>query len=168
MLNKPLIDLVELVPIEYHKGRHEVQASGMVTWHNPRIIRYRDISFNSRLTQKDLEKIIGKTNVRKKVSVKKNRNRYLLYQYGNKPTIILDVVKRKIFTTKETLEKHGESTCQQQASILMRLLKEHKHVSFRRVSVTANPDRIGYTNEDRDITFNALHHLFGDYSRKEK
>jgi hypothetical protein len=38
----------------------------------------------------------------------------------------------------------------------------HGHAQFRRVTVTANPDRIGCTKEDRDATFKALHRLFGD------
>lgn len=166
MLEKS-IDLVEVVPIEYQKGRREVQAGRMVTWHNPRIIRYRELSFNPHLNQKDLEKIIAKTKMKKKASAQKNSDRYLFYQYGKKPMIILDLVERIICTTKEILEEHGERACQQQASILMRLLKEHGHANFNRVTVTANPYRIGRTKDDRDITFKALHYLFGDYEKEK-
>jgi hypothetical protein len=73
--------------------------------------------------------------------------------------IILDLLEKKICTTKGILEEYGERFCQQQASILMRLLKKHKQANFKRVTVTVNPYRIGTSVEDRKITYKAIEHL---------
>lgn len=164
MSKKSGIELVEVAPIEYHRGYREQDDRYQIDrWHNPRIIRYRDLSFNPRLTQKELETIVAKTRMKKEVSVNSEQDRYIFYKYGKKPMIILDLVERKICTTNEALKENGERTCQQQASILMRLLMRYGHARFSRVTVTANPYRMGKTKEDRDITFQALHYLFGDY-----
>jgi histidinol phosphatase-like PHP family hydrolase len=162
MLNEFMDSLVEVVPIEYHKARIDELGYGVTSHHNPRIIRYRDFSFDPHLTKEKLEQIVAKTHMKRRVLVIQHFDRFLSYQYANKPTIILDLLEGKVFTTKRAVDIHGESKCQQQASILMRLLKQHGHAMFRRVTVTANPYRIGYTKEDRDITFKALHRLLGD------
>ncbi len=156
MLSEPTIDLVEVVPIEYHKARIDKKTRSV---HSPRIIRYRHLSFNPHLTLKELEEIIKKTKMKKKVSVHNNPDRFLFYQYVGMPTIILDLVDRKICSTKDIIKKFGESACQQQASILMRLLKQHRHANFKRVTVTANPYRLGMTKEDRDISYKAIESL---------
>ena len=156
MLTKPTIDLVEVIPIEYCNARKDKKTQSV---HSPRIIRYRDLSFNPHLTQKQLEKIIRETKMKEKASAHNNPDRYLFYQYGNMPMIILDLVDRKICTTIGIMKEYGESACQQQASILMRLLRQHGQANFKRVTVTANPYRLGSTKEDRDITYRALESL---------
>jgi hypothetical protein len=154
-LSKLTVDLVGVVPIEFHKAWIDKKKSV----HSPRIMRYRDLSFNPHLTQKQLEEIIKKTKMKKKASVHNNSERYLIYQYGGMPTIILDLFNRKICTKNDIIKKFGESACQQQASILLRLLKQHHHANFKRVTVTVNPYRLGMTKEDRDISYKAIESL---------
>jgi hypothetical protein len=177
MPKKTTIDFVEIVPIEYHRARKEYSGHPnycgrparypSMRVHSPRIIRYRDISFNPNLTRKDLEKVVSETNMQEKAYVDNNPDRYLFYRYGNRPLVIFDRLEKKICTTAGELKKFGERACQQQGSILLRLLKEHGHANFKRVTITANPWRIGYTKEDREITFRALHYLFGDNTKKK-
>jgi hypothetical protein len=163
-MDKAIEDIVPIEPIEYQRARVEKKFYPLnYTIHNPRIIRYRDFSFNINLTETILTKIVTKTNMSKNVKVNCFKDRYLFYRYSDKPAIILDLVERKVCTSKKMIKEYGESVCQQQASILMRLLKQHGHASFRRVTVTANPDRIGSTKEDREITFKALQKLMEDY-----
>jgi hypothetical protein len=163
MLKEFADSLVEVVPIEYHRARTENLGHGVISHHSPRIIRYRDLSFDNNLTKQKLDQIVARTKVQKRVLVIQNFDRYLTYQYANKPTIVLDLLERKILTTKTAIETCGERNCQQQASILMRLLQEHGYANFRRLTVTANPERLGYTKEDRDITFKALNRLLGGH-----
>jgi hypothetical protein len=162
MLNEFTDNLVEVVPIEYHKARTDNLGHGAPVHHSPRIIRYRDLNFDNNLTKQKLDQIVARTKMQRRVLVTQSFDRYLTYQYANKPAIVLDLLERKILTTKTAIETCGERSCQQQASILMRLLKEHGHANFKRVTVTANPDRIGHTKEDREITFKALHSLLGE------
>ena len=146
--------LVKVEPIEYHykmKGNR-----------NPRIIRYRRLSFSSHITQVVMDRIIQKTKMKKKALAQQDPYQFIFYKYGNKPQIILDLLNETINVSEGTLKKHGMRTCQQQASLLLRLLKEHKYAHFKRISVTANPMRIGKTPEDREITFQAIKRLFND------
>jgi hypothetical protein len=167
MLKNSVIELVDVEPVEYHNARKDFRENPVFNSHcrihNARIIRYRNLSFSPNLTQKDIEFVIEHTRMKKRASVHNNPDRYLFYQYGDsKPLIILDMLERKICTTKGKLKEYGERICQQQASIVLRLLKKYKFANFKRVSVTANPWRIGRTKEDREITFKALNRLFGE------
>jgi hypothetical protein len=148
------LELVEIQPIEYQfkMPKHK----------NPRILRYRELSFTPNLTQAILNRIIAKTRMKKKASAHQNPDRYIFYQYGQEPQIILDMLTRKILVTKGTFEQFGERKCQQQASILMRILKEHGYAHFTRKSVTVNPNKIGKTAEDRKTTYRACKYLFND------
>ena len=105
--------------------------------------------------------------MKKKASVIQNQDRFIRYQYDGKPLIILDLLDRTIKTTKGTLDFYGERACQQQASILLRLLRSHKYAHFKQVSITVNPNRIGKTAKDREITFKAIKYLFNDPTQNE-
>jgi hypothetical protein len=148
------LELAEIQPIEYQFK--------MPKYKNPRILRYRGLSFSPNLTQTILNRIIAKTRMKKKASAHQNPDRYIFYQYGQEPQIILDMLEHKIFVTKGTFKRFGERKCQQQASILMRLLKKHDYAHFKRISITLNPSRFGKTPEDREITCRALRYLLND------
>ena len=154
------IKLVKIDPIEYQYRRSEIRKS-------PRILRYRDLSFSPHLTRAILNRIIKNTKMKKKAMAHQNPDRYIFYEYNQKPQIILDMLERTINVSEGTLKKHGLRACQQQASILMRLLKKHRYAHFKRVSITANPSRIGRTREDRAVTFRALKNLFNDEQAME-
>ena len=148
------LKLIEIEPVEY---QYKLPGN-----RNPRILRYRGLSFSQNITQTILRRIISRTKMKKKASAQQNPDRYIFYEYDRKPQIILDLLNRSIHVTEGTLKKHGMRACQQQASILLRLLKRYGYANFRRISVTANPYRIGRTSEDREITFQALKRLFND------
>lgn len=148
------IDLVIIEPIEYRLR--------MGKYRNPRIIRYRSLGFSPNLTQAILNRIIEQTKLKKKTSALQNPDRYLFYEYGNQPIIVLDLLERTINTTTGTLKHWGMRKCQQQASILLRLLRKHHQAYFIQRSITCDPGDMGRTAEDREVTFQALHDLFND------
>jgi len=151
-------ELVEIMPIEYHlkarKKRH------------PRLQIYWDYSFSSSLTQDNMDWIMKHTRMKKRVSVQV-LDELVLWQHPGKPQICLNKLLRKAFVSRETLEHFGRKSCQQQASLVLRILKgTKKHpvglANFKRISATFNPYRVGRTAKERKITFQAAHDLFND------
>lgn len=148
------------MPIEYHrkapKHRH------------PRLQIYWDYSFSPNLTKAVVERVIGNLKKKAIISVQSNSDRYLLWRYGvHKPQICLDLLNMKVCVSRGTLKRYSLKFCQQQASLVLRILKgTKKHpvglARFKRISVTFNPCRIGRTAEERKITFQAAHDLFND------
>ena len=141
----------EIEPIEYQirkeKGR------------NPRIIRYRNLSFSLHLTQEIMNRIIKATKMKKNAVALNSGDQFVIYQYEGKPPVILDLLNQRVSTTKKALRQFGMRVCQQQASIVMRLLKKHGYAKFRRISVTVNTYRIGKNREDRKLTYKAIEDL---------
>ena len=150
---------IEIMPIEYHL---KVQRK-----RHPRLQIYWDYSFSSKLTQSIMDRVVRQTNMKKRVSVQNNPDQFILWKYPGKPQICLDKLLRKVFVSRETLEHFGRKSCQQQASLVLRILKgTKKHAvglaNFKRISATFNPYRIGRTAKEREITFQAVHDLFND------
>lgn len=155
-------ELVEVMPIEYQfkvpKGRH------------PRLQIYWGYSFSRRLTQAIFNRILKDFRQKDKVKVSNNRDRFIVYQFASKPQICLDRLTGKICVTRGALNHYSRQHCQQQASFVLRILKGSKkdrgrrptYASFKRISVTCNPDRIGRTREERQIYFEAVMDLFND------
>lgn len=146
------MNLIEIEPVEY-----QIKVGPR---RNPRIIRYRKREpYLRKVTLEILKEIIDETPMQKKVNLKTYSSTKVAYKYGSKPELLFDLETYKIFVTPETFNQHGERSCQQQASILMRLLKKFYCIYFVRKSVTLNPNRIGKTPTDRKITYNAFEYL---------
>lgn len=155
-------ELVEVMPIEYHfevpKRRH------------PRLQIYWGYSFSRHLTQAIFNRILKDFRQKDKVKVSNNRDRFIVYQFAGKPQICLDGLTGKICVTKGTLNHYSKQHCQQQAAMIMRILRGTKrqrvirpgYANFVRISVTCNPQRIGRTKEERQIYFEAVMDLFND------
>ena len=161
-------DVVGIEPIEYVKARRDKLGDGRDSLHSPRIIRYRNLTFNNKLTKQQLVKISREIVSSWRITIDYVFERYLVYKYMAKPLVVLDLVERRICTTKQMIVKYGESHCQQQASILLRILLKNGQASFKRVTVTSNPYRLGYTKEDREITFKAINIILGDHEKVKK
>lgn len=147
-------DLVEVVPIEYAGKWYKKKP--------PRIYRYRNIEWHliEHCTQEGLDNMIQSMNKKEPISAKRI-GQFISYRYGNRAEIILDTHSKKLYVTKSTFDRHGERQCQHQASFVMRVLKYH-FVLFKRIQFELDPYRVGKTPEDRQISINAIKHLFND------
>lgn len=148
----------EIMPIEYHLKVPKKK--------NPRLQIYWDYSFSPNLSQNVMDWIVQHTRKKKRVSVQV-LDELVLWHYPGKPQICLNKLTRKVFVSKKTLKQFGRKSCQQQASLVLRILKgTKKHpiglANFKRISATFNPYRIGKTAKEREITFQAAHDLFND------
>jgi len=155
-------ELVEIMPIEYHfkvpKNKH------------PRLQIYWDYSFSPNLTQAIFNRIIKDFKQKDKIKIQNNSDRFIVYQFARKPQIYLDKLTNKICVRRGTLNHYSKQHCQQQGSYVLRILKGTKkqretrpaYASFKRISVTCNPYRIGRTKEEREIYFEAVMDLFND------
>jgi hypothetical protein len=146
--------LIRVEPVEYQKK--------VSVGKNPRIIRYRNLVKLFPISIEKLKENVKHTRTKKVVTVEQYSTNHIAYQYGRKPQIILNTETAATFVTEKTFERHGERACQQQASILMRLLKDYYLINFVRVSNTLNPYRIGKNADDREITYRAFKHLMND------
>ena len=158
--------LVEVMPVEYCPSYYVFDKRiGKRVVKNPRLQIYWCYSFSGNLTKKMLEERISLFKNKKGISIKEISDRYILWQYVDKPQIWLDRAKEKVYVSKETLKVFGRKQCRQQASLVLRILKgtfrdtEH-YATFRRISVTCNPNRIGCTKGEREIYFQAVRELF--------
>jgi len=155
-------ELVEIMPIEYQfkapRNKH------------PRLQIYWDYSFSSNLTQAILNRIVKDFKQKDKIKIQNNSDRFVVYQFAGKPQIYLDKLTKKIYVTRGTLNHYSKHHCQQQASYILRILKGTKkqretrpaYASFKRISVTCNPDRIGRTAKEREMYCEAVRDLFND------
>lgn len=148
---------IEVASIEY-------QANSNVS---PRIIRFRNIKYSKRLDQDKLERIVREIHTRRRVKINRDAKHHLFWLYADQPLIILNLINNKIGTTEKTLKFYGKRKCQIQASIVLKVLKKYGLVSFRRVSLTVNPGRIGHTRKDRQITYNAWEEMLQSTSYAE-
>jgi len=130
------IDLVKIEPIEYRPSDKY-----------PRIIWYRNLSFDKDLTQRKLDIIKKKLILQRNISISCNPNQFLMWQYEGGPMIILDLKEGTINTTKGTVEHFGIGTCQQAASTLLRILRKYRHAKFKQVGISTY--RIGETPQRR-------------------
>lgn len=147
-----VIELVEIYPVEFRREKHR----------NPRVLIYWNYSFSPNLTQSKIDRIVEKIKSKKRINASNNPDHLVIWQYSGKPLIILNLLNRKIYTTKWTLEHFGERYCMQQAAILLQILKEHGYASYRRKSITINPDRMGHNKFEREIFMKSLKLLMGD------
>ena len=176
------LDLVEIMPIEYHYRSHLQRQIKLVHGHfqkiiyvrkNPRLQIYWNYTFSRHLTQAIFDGILKDFKQKDKVKIQNNPDRFIVYQFVGKPQIHLDKLTRKVYVTKGTLKHYSKQHCQQQASYVLRILKGTKrqretrpaYADFKRISVTCNPDRIGRTREERQIYFEAVMDLFNDKSK---
>jgi hypothetical protein len=148
---------IEVAPIEY-------QVNSNIS---PRIIRFRNIKYSKRLDPDKLERIVREIHTRRRVKIDRDSKHHLFWLYANQPLIILDLISNKIGTTEKTLKFYRNRKCQIQASIVLKVLKRYGLVSFRRVSLTVNPGRIGHTRKDRQITYNAWEEMLRSTSYAE-
>lgn len=173
------LDLIEIMPIEYHYRSHLQRQIKLVHGHfqkiiyvrkNPRLQIYWNYTFSRHLTQAVFDGILKDFKQKDKVKVSNNLDRFITYQFVGKPQIYLDKLTGKIYVTRGTLNYYSKQHCQQQAGMIMRILRGTKrqreirpaYANFLRTSVTCNPDRIGRTKEERQIYFEAVMDLFND------
>jgi hypothetical protein len=79
MLNEFIDSLVEVIPIEYNRARTDNLRNCVILHHSPRIIRYRDLTFDNNLTKEKIDLILARTKVRKKVTVIQDFDRFLSF-----------------------------------------------------------------------------------------
>ena len=164
-------ELVEIMPIEYcPEYRIFDKRVGRIVTKNPRLQIYWGYSFSPNLTQAIFDRIVKDFKQKDKIKIQNNSDRFIAYQFAGKPQIYLDKLTNKIYVTRGTLNHYSKQHCQQQGSYVLRILKGTKkqretrpaYASFKRISVTCNPYRIGRTKEEREIYFEAVMDLFND------
>jgi hypothetical protein len=160
--------LVEVMPIEYCP-RHRVfdRSRLKVRTKNPRLQIYWGYSLLPNLTEEIVKVIISHLKHKKYISIEPQPDGSIVWCYSGKPPIYLSRPEGKVFVSRGTLKRFGRKSCQQQASEVLRILKGTKkqpwhYASFKRISVTCDPERIGRTKEDRQIYFEAVMDLFND------
>lgn len=166
------VELVEVFPIEYNPSqRYFSKKKRKYVKKNPRLQIYWGYSFSPHLTQANIERIVSHLRHRKEISVQSTPDGSIIWKYSGKPPIHLSITKGKTFVSKETLERFGRQSCQQQASYVLRVLKgsarqretRPTYAKFTRISVTCDPNRIGRNEIEREIYFQAVRDLFDDY-----
>jgi hypothetical protein len=174
---------VEIMPIEYCFVRQQkVEATEPMPdgttaligishiRKNPRLQIYWGYTFSPNLTQEIFDRIVRDFENKDKIKIQNNPDRFIVYQFAGKPKIYLDKLTKRIYVTRGTLNHYSKQHCQQQASYVLRILKgtgkqretRPAYASFKRISVTCNPKRIGRTKEEREIYFEAVMDLFND------
>lgn len=148
---------VEVPAIEYQPKTNK----------NPRVIRFWNISLSIRLDQDSLDKVTKELHTKKKVSICRNSNNLLSWQYEGQPLVILDIINKRIGSTTRTIEEFGERKVQSQCSIVLKALKRYKLAQFRTASCTINRSRIGKTKEQRKITYEAWERMLNDMHQKK-
>jgi hypothetical protein len=145
------LNLVKIEPIEYQrkmpKGKHS------------RILTYWGFSFSPHITQNDLDRIVRMLRTKQKVAALNNPDELIFWQYSGAPLIILNKLRQSIFTIEKDFKRFAERTCQQQASLVLRVLKKHGLAQFRRNSLTVNPKKFGRNSGEREQTFQAIRYL---------
>lgn len=163
--------LVEVMPIEYtHKRRFYDRRLRRYVAKNPRLQISWGYTFSPNLTQEILNTLVANFEHKDKINIQSNSDRFVIYHFERKPKIYLDKVANKMYVTRRTMKRYSRQHCQQQASLVLRILKGSEkdrrrrpaYANFKRISVTCNPKRIGRTREERQIYFEAVIDLFND------
>lgn len=81
--------------------------------------------FAKDLTVKKLKEALIKANVDPDNFSVEERTGFIIYQYKDKPLIALNVVDGQFYTTQQMLEEYGIDYAQQQAYIIVEILKKH-------------------------------------------
>jgi hypothetical protein len=162
MMSKP--EFVKIKPIEFQlmtskknkkKNRH------------PRIIRYKQISISPNFDQCCVDRVIRETKMEKRAVSEDSIDQLIFYQYEGRPLIGIDLVEHGFYTKRETIDKYGVDKCQQQATIVLKLLKRYGYATFKRVGFTANTERLGETRAEREETYQMVERLLGKASESE-
>lgn len=140
------IKLEEIKPIEYRPSMKY-----------PQIVWYRDLIIDKDLTQKELNAIKKKVHLKKEVTIQNNPSVYLTWQYEDRPQLYLLKEDGKIYVSEGTLKEFGIGQCQQEASILLRILRKYKHASFKQVVLSTY--RLGDTPDQRERLLEAFNRL---------
>jgi hypothetical protein len=153
-------DLIDIVPVEFEGRRGN---------RNPRIRRHWKLVFHHAITLEKLEYIAQNTLTKQRVRIHEVGGRYLVWRYPRKPMLIYDQLERKLKTTKSEEEKYGERACMQTAAIFVKLLtsKKYRLASSIRRSYTIDKSRIGYSEDDRAITYRAAEMLLKYHKRRK-
>jgi len=138
---------VKVLPIEYQK-----------TAKYPRIVVYRNIKLSKHLTQGIFDRLIEETRMKEKARAVFNPDNYVIYQYGMKPMLILDLEANEVLTYETVIQHYGLRKVQQQATILLRLLKKYGYAKFKRVVVSSY--RMGNNLKENLEVFEAYQRLF--------
>lgn len=147
-------ELIQIIPFEFDLNRKPGNRR------KPRIIRCARLEISDKLTQEAFEKIIQKINKRKEPSIENTSKNTIIYHYPDKPEIRLDLTQKKFFITQETLKRYDTSFCMQQASLILRILRQHGYAKFMRKTVTLDYEKFGKTNEERTQTYKAMELAF--------
>lgn len=127
--------IVKIIPVEYR-----IRAK------YPNITIYQNIKIKKDLNMKELEEKLNKIKMKGKPRTLMNPGHYLIYQYDDKPLIIVDLDTTEFLTTKYVIDYYGKMRVQQQASILLRLLKKMGYASYKRRILSTY--RLGKNVED--------------------
>jgi hypothetical protein len=154
-LEKITQELLEIIPVEYHlKSKNKTKS--------PRVQIYWNYTFNKNLTQRSLNAIVEKLNLKKRIQIQNNPDHFLYWQYEGEPQIIMNKLDGKVYVSKGTLDHFGEKACQYQASFLLRILRSNKQANFVRRSASFNPIRTGKNREERELYRKIMINLFND------
>jgi len=123
-MSKPIT--VRVLPVEYQR-----------TNRYPRIVVYKNVKLSKHLSQGVFDKLIEQTRMKEKARAVFNPDNYIIYQYGIKPMIILDLEGNQVLTYETVIRHYGLRKVQQQATILLRLLKKYGYARFKRVVLSS-------------------------------
>ena len=133
--------IVKIVPVEYRR-----QAK------YPNITIYYDVKIRNDIKTDEFRSKLSTIKMKKQPNVTANPKHYLFYQFDNAPMIILDLNTTEFLTTRYVIEHYGIGKVQQQASILLRLLKRLNYADYKRRVLSTY--RLGRNKEDVKTFFN--------------
>lgn len=144
---------VEVKPVQTDR-KHRTLVFGDVITRIKEFAPYNGRYFSKHLTFHRFKKILEKSNVNmSNVSLIRNPNDMIIYQYENKPLIALDLKDGRFYTTKGTLEHYDLELIQHQAYIVLSILRKHgyskakpKKCRYERMNckVCQSPHRVEY------------------------
>lgn len=143
--------LVKIEPIEFQlrtaeKGKH------------PRVIFYKNIQFSHRLDQDTLNKVTHHLDTQEEIETGVSES-FLTWYYSGRPEIWIDTINNELFAFPSIFAHSDYGYCQQQATILLKVLKKFHLARYRTCSITYNPDKMGRTSEELEEALEAIRYL---------
>jgi hypothetical protein len=145
-------ELVKITPIEFQlrtaeKGKH------------PRIIVYRNIQFSRRLDQDILNKVTHHLVTQEKIETGVSES-FLTWYYFGKPEMWIDTINNELLAIPSIGFRFANyEYCQQQATILLKVLKKFYLARYRTCSITYNPDKMGRTSEELEESLKVIRYI---------
>ncbi len=136
---------VEIQPVQTDR-KHRRLLSGEVITRIIEFTPYNKRYFSKHLTFHRFKKVLEKSNViMSNISLIRNPNDMIIYQYRDKPLIALDLKNGRFYTTKGTLKHYDLELIQHQAYIILSILRKHGYSK-------AKPKKCKYVRKGRNET----------------